>query len=221
MSSRIALLLASCLWLAAQTARALACDIALVLSIDVSNSIDPQEYRIQTEGMAAALLDEEIVAALIDGKVALLVMQWSGVDKQAVSIPWARMTSRAEVEDFASAAMLMPRAFVLSDTAPAEAVIFALDQFAAVPDCQRRIIDVSGDGTPNSGADVRAARNLAETRGVTINGIAIESLGLAITGFFERALITRNGFVITARTHRDYPRAIRAKILRELSRVTA
>ncbi|MEJ6478806.1 MAG: DUF1194 domain-containing protein, partial [Octadecabacter sp.] len=52
-----------------------------------------------------------------------------------------------------------------------------------------------------------------------INGIAIEGMGLAITGFFNRAVITRDGFVITALTHRDYPRAIRAKILREVSRV--
>jgi Ca-activated chloride channel family protein len=42
-------------------------------------------------------------------------------------------------------------------------------------------------------------------------------MGLAITGFFKQAIITRNGFVITARTHREYPDAIRRKILRELS----
>ncbi len=196
-----------------------ACDIALVLSIDVSNSVDGAEYLVQTNGMADALADTEIIGALLEGAVAMTVVQWSGIDRQAVSIPWARMTDIAAIQDFALAARTMPRAFVLSDTAPAEAIYFALDQFAAVPDCTKRVIDVSGDGTPNAGADVREARNAAQTRGVTINGIAIESLGQAITGFFQRGLITRDGFVITARTHRDYPRAIRAKILREVSRV--
>lgn len=196
-----------------------ACDIALVLSIDVSNSIDPAEYLIQTAGMADALADTEIIGALLEGAVALSVVQWSGTDKQEVSVPWARMIDIGAIEDFAIAARTMPRAFVLSDTAPAEAIYFALDLFAAVPDCTRRVIDVSGDGTPNSGADVRMARNAAQTQGVTINGIAIESMGQAITGFFQRGLITRDGFVITARTHRDYARAIRAKILREVSRI--
>lgn len=196
-----------------------ACEIALVLSIDVSNSVDPAEYLVQTNGMADALADTEIIGALLEGKIALTVIQWSGVDKQEVSIPWARMTSLAAIQDFAIAARTMPRAFVLSDTAPAEAIYFALDQFAAVPDCTKQVIDVSGDGTPNSGADVRLARNAAQTQGVTINGIAIESMGQAITGFYQRGLITRDGFVITARTHRDYARAIRAKILREVSRI--
>ena len=80
-----------------------------------------------------------------------------------------------------------------------------------VADCKRRVIDVSGDGTPNAGSEVRAARLAAERAGVTINGIAIEGMGLAITTFFDRAVITTDGFVMTARGHREYPRAIRAK----------
>jgi Ca-activated chloride channel homolog len=101
----------------------------------------------------------------------------------------------------------MTHAFVLSDTAPGEAIHFALPLFDLVPDCKIRVIDVSGDGTPNSGSDTRSAHNLAERNGVTINGIAIESLGLAIINFYRGAIITRDGFVITARTHREYPAA--------------
>ena len=113
----------------------------------------------------------------------------------------------------------MERAFVLSDTAPAEAIYFSLRLFDQVPDCNRKVIDVSGDGTPNGGSDVRNARNAAERAGVTINGIAIESMGIAITNFYRGAVITRDGFVMTARTHREYPETIRAKILREISRI--
>lgn len=196
-----------------------ACDTALILTIDVSNSIDTAEYRLQTDGLADALRDPDIVETMVVGENYLTVVQWSGVDKQTISLPWAQMRTALDVEGFAQKARLMERAFVLSDTAPAEAIWFSLGLFDQVPDCSRRVIDVSGDGTPNGGTDVRAARNAAERAGVTINGIAIESMGLAITNFFRGAVITRNGFVMTARTHREYPQTIRAKILREISRI--
>ena len=198
---------------------AVACDTALLLAVDVSNSVDESEYRLQIDGMADALLDPEIMLALVDGQVTLSVMQWSGQERQSMSIGWTQMRSEADVLQFSEVARGLERAFIMSDTAPAEAIAFAVREFAAVGHCARHIIDVSGDGTPNSGSDVRAARGMAERQGITINGIAIESMGLAITGFYQRALITRNGFVITARGHRDYPRAIRNKILREVSRV--
>lgn len=196
-----------------------ACDTALLLAVDVSNSVDEAEYRLQIDGMADALLDPEIVHALTEGRVKLSVMQWSGAQRQVISLPWAQMLTEADVVRFSQEARALERAFVLSDTAPAEAIRFALRQFPDVQDCARHIIDVSGDGTPNSGSDTRGASRDAERAGVTINGIAIESMGLAITGFYRRSLVTTDGFVITARGHRDYPRAIRIKILREVSRV--
>ncbi|PVA08208.1 DUF1194 domain-containing protein [Thalassorhabdomicrobium marinisediminis] len=208
-----------CLALGLAAAPAAACDTALLLTIDVSNSIDAAEYALQTDGMADAVLDDEVAEALIEGRVALAVMQWSGVDRQALTIPWHKVRTRADVQDFAAQARLMPRAFVQSDTAPGDAILFALAQFATAPACARRVIDISGDGTPNAGRDTRAAARRAEQSGVTINAIAIESMGLAITTFYRRHVITRDGFVITARRHRDYPRAIREKILREVARV--
>ncbi len=196
-----------------------ACDTALVLTIDVSNSIDTAEYRLQTDGLADALQDPEIIETMVAGETTVTVVQWSGVDKQTVAIPWTQVRTALDAERLSQQARLMQRAFVLSDTAPAEAVYFSLGLFDQVPDCARKVIDVSGDGTPNGGSDVRAARNAAEAAGVTINGIAIESMGLAITNFYRGAIITRDGFVMTARTHREYPQTIKAKILREISRI--
>lgn len=196
-----------------------ACETALMLTIDVSNSVDPAEYRLQQEGLADALTDPDIIDALVRGRSAVAVVQWSGVDRQAVSIPWTRITAPADVARLENMARRMARAFVLSDTAPAEAVLFSLRNFGPVMDCARRVIDVSGDGTPNSGGDIGAARRQAERDGITINAIAIELMGVAITNFYREQVITRDGFVVTARMHRDYPRAIRVKILRELARV--
>ena len=196
-----------------------ACDTALILTIDVSNSVDTGEFRLQADGLTAALRAPEIVDAMVRQEAAIAVVQWSGETRQELSIPWTRIRSSLDAARLAAAAEQMPRAFVLSDTAPAEAILFSLDLFSQVPDCKNKVIDISGDGTPNSGSETRDARNAAERAGVTVNAIAIESMGLAITGFYKGAVITRNGFVITARTHREYPDAIRRKILRELSHV--
>ena len=197
---------------------AAACDTALLLAIDVSNSVDEAEYRMQIDGLADALEDPDIVEILVDGNVALAVMQWSGETDQSMTQPWARMSLPSDAAALSAAVRTTPRAFALSDTAPAEAIDAALSQFADVADCTRRVIDVSGDGTANAGGDVARVRLAAERAGVTINGLAIESMGLAISGYYRRSLVTRDGFVITARTHRDYPRAIREKLIRELSR---
>ena len=196
-----------------------ACETALILAIDVSNSIDPSEYRLQTDGLAAALRDPDIIDAMVRQEAAIAVVQWSGQDRQTVSIDWTRVRTALDAARLAERTQLMPRAFVLSDTAPAEAIMFSMNLFRQVSDCKNKVIDVSGDGTPNAGAETRDARNAAQRAGITINGIAIESMGLAITNFYKAAVITRNGFVITARTHREYPDAIRRKIMRELSQV--
>ena len=213
-----AAVLAVAMALAAIPARA--CETALLLAIDVSNSVDVAEYRLQVDGMADALLDPEIREILVRGQVALSVMQWSGVDQQAMSIPWRRMETPADVAAFAVDARNMRRAFINSNTAPGDAIRAALRQFGPVGDCGRHIIDVSGDGPENAGTGTPAARRAAELNGVIINGIAIESLGVSITQFYRRSVITQYGFVITARRHEDYPRAIREKILRELTKVT-
>ena len=213
-------LIALCLslWPAIAPAAVPVCETALVLAIDVSNSVDTAEYRLQVGGLADALADPEVIDALVRDHVALMVFQWSGETQQVVTQAWARMTDTGAVAAFSLNVRNTPRAIELSDTAPAEAIRFAAAQFGAVPDCRRRVIDVSGDGTPNAGSDTRTARGAAQAAGITINAIAIESLGLAISGFYRQQLITADGFVMTARDHRDYPRALRDKLIRELAR---
>jgi Ca-activated chloride channel family protein len=196
------------------------CEVALVLAIDVSDSVDSGEYRLQVDGLSDALRDPAIADTLVEGQMALTVLQWSGVDRQQNSVPWRRMLSAADVARLAADARTMPRAFVRSDTAPGEAIAAAVALFPAVPDCARRVIDVSGDGAENAGRSTAQASRAAHAAGVEVNGLAIESIGVAITQFYRSALITPGGFVMTARTHTDYARAIREKILREISRVS-
>lgn len=197
-----------------------ACEVALLLTIDVSGSIDRGEYRLQVDGLSDALRDPEVADALLIGQVALSVVQWSGTGLQTVSLPWRRMLSHSEIADFAARARELPRAYTGSDTAVGEAIAFSVQQFRSVADCRRKVIDISGDGPQNAGFPLAPERAGAAAAGIEINAVAIEDVGRAspITEFYRRFVITRNGFVMTARGLSDYPRAIRAKILREVAK---
>lgn len=196
----------------------LACETALVLSVDVSGSIDGGEFRLQTDGIRLALTDPEVTDALVRGQIALAVVQWSGNDQQALVLSWKRMLTSEAVASFAAAAGRMDRVFYGSDTAVGESLRFATAQFAAVPDCRRQVIDVSGDGQENAGFTDAEARSAAIEAGVMINAIAIEEPGPAfpITSYYRNWVITPGGFVVTARGLQDYARTLRLKLLREL-----
>lgn len=198
-----------------------ACETALLLSIDISGSIDKGEYAIQIEGLAAALQDPAIAETLVAGQMALAVVHWSGVGRQSLVLPWTRMLAPADVARFAAAVAAQPRAFTASDTAVGEAIDFSAAQFAAVPDCQRHVLDISGDGPENSGFTDAEARARAQKLGIEINAIAIEDMGSSapVTRYYQQWVVTKDGFVITARGLQDYPRAMREKLLREISKV--
>lgn len=205
--------------LAALSVPARACTVALLLMIDVSQSVDSGEYRLQSEGIARALEDKEIRETMLRGEIALAVMQWSGLDAQEFSIPWRQMRTAADLDAMSAAIRAMPRAYLMSNTAIGDAVLEGLRRMEAAPECSRRVIDISGDGPDNASSDPLTARHRAERSGVTINGLAVESLGLSITNYFRSSVITRGGFVETARGYRDYARAMRAKIARETSQI--
>lgn len=207
--------------LAAMTAQpAFGCETALLLSIDVSGSIDAGDYRLQTGGLAFALSDPEVVEALVRDQVAVAVVQWSGTGQQALVLPWQRMLTPGDVSRLADRAAAIQRVFYGSDTAVGEGLRFAAAQFAAVPDCRRKVIDVSGDGQENAGFTDAKARAEAMDQGLVINAIAIEEPGPAspITSYYRRWIITPDGFVVTARGLQDYAVTLRLKLLRELIR---
>lgn len=199
---------------------ALACETALLLAIDVSGSIDAGDYRLQTEGLASALADPEVAEVLVAGQVALAVVQWSGSGEQALVLSWQRMLSDSDVTRFAARAATIPRSFQGSDTAVGQAIRFAAAQFAAVPDCRRPVIDISGDGQENAGFTDAKARSEAIKAGLTINAIAIEEPGPAfpITTYYRNRIITPGGFTVTARGLQDYAETLRLKLLRELTK---
>ena len=198
-----------------------ACEVALLLSIDISGSIDAGEYAIQTQGLALALSDAAIIDALVAGQMALAVVHWSGVGRQALVLPWQRIQTASDVARFAATVAGQTRRFSASDTAVGQAIDFSAAQFTAVADCTRKVIDISGDGPENSGFTDAAARARTQDLGIEINAIAIEDAGQTdpVTRYYQKWVITHGGFVVTARGLEGYPRAMREKLLREVSKL--
>jgi len=127
------------------TLRGMACELALVLAVDVSGSVDPLEYDIQMQGLAAALQDSIVSEALVRAEANLLLLQWTGSTRQAVSLPWRQIESFDDVAQFAADVAEAPRVWRNFSTAIGEALGVALQQFDTVPECRRRVIDVSGE----------------------------------------------------------------------------
>lgn len=157
-------------------ARAQNTDLLLVLAADVSRSIDESEFELQRKGYAAALSDPRVLAAIgggANGKIAVCFVEWSGAGEQLVVVDWTVIGDGEDAGGLSAMLLAAPRSFI-GRTSISGAIDFAMERFAAAkPHGNRRIIDISGDGTNNSGRPVTDARDQALAEGVTINGLAI------------------------------------------------
>lgn len=157
-------------------ARAEAVDVALVLAADVSRSIDADEFRLQRQGYAAAITNPRVQQAIhagMRGAIALCFVEWSGPDEQAVVVDWMVIRDDETAAAFAASLLDAPRSFV-GRTSISGGIDFAMVRLVASgTEAERRVIDVSGDGTNNAGRPVTEARDAAVAAGVTINGLAI------------------------------------------------
>jgi hypothetical protein len=151
-------------------------DTELVLAVDVSQSMDPGEHRLQREGYIAALLHPDVLRAIrsgIHGRVALTYVEWGGPGGQAVMVPWTQVEDAVSLERVAAALADAPlrtiRGTSISSALTYAAALFADNGF----DGFRRVIDVSGDGPNSSGPPVEPARDRTLAQDVIINGLPI------------------------------------------------
>src|SRR6516165_1328937 len=151
-------------------------DLLLVLAADVSRSIDEGEFELQRKGYAAALSDPRVLAAIrggSNGTIAVCFVEWSGAGEQMVVADWTVIRDDEDAGGLTATILAAPRSFI-GRTSISGAIDFAMERFAAATArSSRRIIDISGDGTNNSGRPVTEARDQALAEGVTINGLAI------------------------------------------------
>ncbi|OIP83527.1 MAG: hypothetical protein AUK37_07150 [Rhodobacterales bacterium CG2_30_65_12] len=219
---RLALLLA----LAPFAGLAEPCRQALALGLDVSGSVDSQEYRLQLDGLAGALTHPEVVRALLGGAAApvrLMVYEWSGPAHQRIVADWTAIADAATLEGFAARLMATTRAPAPPSTALGAALAAGAALLAGQSACWRQTLDISGDGMSNTGPRPQDIAPAA-LDGITVNALAIltddagtRTDGTDLAGYFEAYLVRGPGaFVEQAAGFADYERAMRRKLLREL-----
>ncbi len=160
-------------------------DAAIVLAADVSRSINDEEFGLQRQGYAAAIASPRVMAAIRSGPkaaIALCFLEWAGEGEQKVVVEWATIKAEADAAKFAAALLAAPRSFV-GRTAIGTAIDYSMSVLGeSGVAAERRIIDVSGDGTNNQGRLATEARDDALKTGVVINGLSIFNRRAAAMG---------------------------------------
>ena len=195
------------------------CRLALQLGLDVSASVDAAEYRLQVDGLAAALIDPTVVEAFLNGPgpVALSIFEWSGRFQQEVVIDWVMITSEEQLLFLAETIADRDRGSQDFPTALGYALGFASTRFREAPACLFQTLDISGDGQNNDGFPPVAAYEHFDFDGVTVNGLAIGGASREIEQYFLSEVIRGPGaFVEYALNHNDFAETMRRKLEREL-----
>lgn len=208
---------------------AIAVDTELVLAVDVSYSMDPEEQRVQREGYIEAITSREFMAAIragSHGKVAMTYFEWAGPDDQRIIVPWRLVEGPESADSFGGEIAGAPYRRA-SRTSIGGALMFAKPLFAASGyRGLRRVIDVSGDGANNSGPLVVPQRDDVVAAGITINGLplmlnrpATFSMDIAnLDIYYEDCVIGGPGaFVIPVRDRAQFKEAIRNKLILEVA----
>jgi hypothetical protein len=197
-------------------------DLALVLAVDCSSSVDSTDFQLQMEGIAAALRHPSLSDAIglgRYGRIALAMVQWSSRNGQFVALDWQILANGPQLAAAAQAVDQTERLWQPGGTGLAAAVDFCAAYLASRPVvADRLVIDVSGDGEDNDGGDVPAARDRALFQGITINGLPIMSGSQRIVGYYqERVIGGPDSFLVPAKDIWAFQDAILRKLLREVS----
>jgi len=208
-----------------------ACRQSLVLALDVSGSVDGREYVLQLEGVARALEDPAVRAALLDmpaSPVALAVFEWSGGSYQRLIQDWISLTSGADIAQVAERLRHWRRAHAPETTALGAAMEFATALQKRAPECWRQVLDISGDGRNNVWPRPRDVRASGRLGAMTVNALVIappqagnaganDAQVTALTDYFRAEVLHGpDAFLETALGFEDYADAMARKLLREL-----
>lgn len=208
-----------------------ACRQALALGLDISGSVDAQEYRLQLDGLAAALLAPDVAQKALaspETPVFITVYEWAGQTKQRVLVTWTALRSQADLAQVASTLRATRRLSRKGATAIGRAMEYADALFRQGPDCWARTLDLSGDGKNNNGPTPEVIRKNSAFDQVTINGLVIgsdDTVGrderqmeiMDLSAYYRRRVIHGpDAFIEVALGFEDYQRAMERKLLREL-----
>jgi hypothetical protein len=207
--------------LAGAPARASSVDLALVLAVDVSESIDSEEYELQHEGIARAFESAPLIAAIAggaNGAIDALVLEWSDRDKQVVTVDWTHVSDKASAAAFA-AKVRASRRSSNGLTAIGDALFAAQAAFRRLPDhANRRVVDVSGDGIANIGPPPQQVRDVLVAAGITVNGLAILKTEPWLDSYYDQNVVGgAGGFLVQVDDFPSFAAAMQQKLLAEVA----
>lgn len=216
----LAILVASFLSLAG-TANARSVDLALVLAVDVSGSVNTERFELQRNGYAAAFASQAVIDAIAGGEnraIAVTLVEWSGNNHPRQMVGWTLVNDAESAQAFGSAIAETPRAF--SDwTSISGAIDFSvalLGDSTFTP--ARRVIDISGDGINNNGRAILEARDEALAAGIIINGLPILTEYPTLDTYYRDNVIGGPGsFMVVVDNFSAFGAAILGKLVREIA----
>lgn len=203
-------------------------DLLLVLAVDASGSIDPDEFRLQREGYAEALTHPQVLAAIRSkarGAMGIAMIEWGSPGGSQTIVDWMRVSDLASAQALADALLAAPRT-PQSYNAIGDAIHHASHLLREGPfRADQMVIDVSGDGPDmRSLRPASVARDIVVRRGMVVNALAIAVAGQVtrsgetLEEHYRREVMGGPGaFVIQAESRRDIARALRAKLIREMA----
>jgi hypothetical protein len=205
-------------------------DVALVIAVDVSSSMEPEEQKLQREGFIQAFrssLVHEAIQSGMNGRIAVTYVEWSGSKDQAVIVPWTIIDNPESAKSFASHLAYKPlrQAGMTSISGVIDYTRKLFVELDSAP--VRRVIDISGDGPNNDGRNVTEARDEAAADGIIINGLPImfrRVLGASemedLDLYFRECVIGGVGsFMLPLHDPEQFAMVIRTKIMREIAEI--
>ena len=196
------------------------CRLALALGLDVSSSVDAGEYQLQRDGLAAALLSDEVKRALFSAPgqwVTLAVYEWSGRWQQGLVLDWIALTGEGALTEAAERIAGATRSFDEYPTALGAALGYGATLLGRAPDCERRTLDVSGDGVNNEAFGPAQAYRAFPFGDTIVNGLVNTGSDPNVAAFYLAHVLRGPGaFLERAGDFRDFEAAMRRKLEREI-----
>lgn len=224
MRNRLAVLLLAASLVFADAAHGMTTDLEIVLAVDSSGSVDDREYALQLEGIAQGFRDTAVRRAIGSGplkSIAVNLLVWAEPQVPKDTTGWFVISSDADAERFAATVESFPRR-QSGSTAIGEGIAGALRAIAGNDIvAARAVVDVSGDGRESVAREftvlVDQARTMAMSRGVVINGLAIQNEVSDLADYYRRNVQAgSDSFVMAVRDYEDFAEAMRLKLLREI-----
>jgi len=197
-------------------------NLQLVLAVDASGSVNQARFELQKQGYAAAFRNPRVINAITgSGRqgIAVAMVQWTGPTLHVLVLDWTAVRDGATAIAVAAAIEAVPRKLFGGGTSISGAIDFSLELLARSPfRGERRVIDISGDGSNNAGRPILMARDEAVRAGVVINGLPILSVEPGLDSYYRDFVIGGPGsFMVVAANYDNFADAILNKLVNEIA----